>query len=161
MLLINGLINVFTDIDECLHGTSTCSSNANCVNTQGSYHCQCADGYHGDGINCYDDDECSNGPCHRKAVCSNNEGSYNCRCNFGYHGNGFSCFDRDECAQEDHRCHKKARCINNEGSYNFLCEKGYHGNGRLCKALSAERPVLLNGGSRLVVTVATLLQLLW
>ena len=69
-------------------GTSTYGLNANCTNTQGSYRCQCTDGYHGDGINCYDDDVCSNGPCHQKAVCSNTKGSYNCRCNFGYHGNG-------------------------------------------------------------------------
>ena len=114
---------VLIDIDECLYGTSTCSSNANCINAQGSYRCQCTDGYHGDGINCYDDDECSNGPCRRKAVCSNTEGSYNCRCNFGYHGHGFSCFDRDECAQEDHLCHRKQGVSTMRGYINAFVTK--------------------------------------
>ena len=42
----------FLDIDECAAGTSSCDTNAECVNTKGSYNCICKPGYHGDGIIC-------------------------------------------------------------------------------------------------------------
>ena len=41
-----------TDDDECLLGTDLCSIYATCVNTPGSYSCQCADGYRGNGRQC-------------------------------------------------------------------------------------------------------------
>jgi len=40
------------DINECARGTSECSSNAACVNTDGSYLCSCYQGYEGDGKTC-------------------------------------------------------------------------------------------------------------
>lgn len=46
-------ILLFSDIDECSSpGASTCDPNAICNNTEGSYLCQCLDGYEGDGRNC-------------------------------------------------------------------------------------------------------------
>jgi hypothetical protein len=38
-----------SDIDECSEGIFSCHQNATCINTQGSYNCQCKDGYGGDG----------------------------------------------------------------------------------------------------------------
>lgn len=43
---------VFTDIDECLQRTHSCSVYAVCRNTKGSYDCRCQTGYTGDGQNC-------------------------------------------------------------------------------------------------------------
>ena len=41
------------DIDECDDDDSNdCNSNAMCINTEGSYQCQCSDGYTGDGTQC-------------------------------------------------------------------------------------------------------------
>ncbi|XP_068670500.1 sushi, von Willebrand factor type A, EGF and pentraxin domain-containing protein 1-like isoform X2 [Montipora foliosa] len=40
------------DIDECLVENHTCSSDAKCINTNGSYNCSCKAGYVGDGRNC-------------------------------------------------------------------------------------------------------------
>ena len=40
-----------TDINEC-NGNNSCSLNANCNNTDGSYTCSCRVGFEGDGINC-------------------------------------------------------------------------------------------------------------
>jgi hypothetical protein len=37
------------DIDECDLGTAQCDVNANCVNTNGGYTCECVEGYGGDG----------------------------------------------------------------------------------------------------------------
>ena len=41
-----------SDINECQENTDTCHDNATCSNTEGSFDCQCKQGYTGDGINC-------------------------------------------------------------------------------------------------------------
>lgn len=41
-----------TDINECETGTATCSENAGCNNTDGSYSCSCLPGFTGDGADC-------------------------------------------------------------------------------------------------------------
>ena len=41
-----------TDQDECLLKVSTCHNNATCINTLGSYYCQCNDGFEGNGNTC-------------------------------------------------------------------------------------------------------------
>ena len=42
-----------SDMDECLGEVSNdCSAVADCINTVGSYNCQCKPGYGGDGTNC-------------------------------------------------------------------------------------------------------------
>ena len=40
------------DINECIEGTSNCSADAVCNNTEGSYNCTCKQGYYGDGNIC-------------------------------------------------------------------------------------------------------------
>jgi hypothetical protein len=40
-----------TDVDECSNN-SYCSSNGHCVNTVGSFYCQCDNGYTSDDQNC-------------------------------------------------------------------------------------------------------------
>ena len=42
----------FTDINECADGTSNCSADAMCDNTEGSYRCKCKPGFTGDGRTC-------------------------------------------------------------------------------------------------------------
>ena len=42
----------YVDIDECDLDSHGCSENATCTNTDGSYTCECKDGYYGDGFNC-------------------------------------------------------------------------------------------------------------
>lgn len=44
---------MFSDIDECTKGTDNCHINADCINTYGSYTCQCQAGYTGNGETCY------------------------------------------------------------------------------------------------------------
>ena len=40
------------DVNECLLGTDNCHSNAECVNTIGSFECHCLPGFTGDGVTC-------------------------------------------------------------------------------------------------------------
>ena len=40
------------DVNECERNLSQCHVNGNCTNTEGSYTCECNDGFEGDGTNC-------------------------------------------------------------------------------------------------------------
>ena len=41
-----------TDINECGTQSTMCGKNAECINTEGSFSCQCIAGFSGDGYNC-------------------------------------------------------------------------------------------------------------
>ena len=40
------------DFDECANESDLCHLNASCINTVGSYDCECLSGFMGDGFNC-------------------------------------------------------------------------------------------------------------
>ncbi|XP_078382508.1 uncharacterized protein LOC144665195 isoform X2 [Oculina patagonica] len=83
------------DYDECKYFSYDCPVNSSCVNSDGSYSCQCPVGYRLDGNNCRDIDECHLGSfsCHSQAQCVNIPGTYNCICLPGYAGDGkTSCY---------------------------------------------------------------------
>ena len=42
--------NVCTNINECREGGHNCDVNAECIDTVGSFSCQCIRGYHGSGV---------------------------------------------------------------------------------------------------------------
>ena len=46
------IYNFFSDVDECAKRTHTCSANAVCTNTKGSFKCTCKTGYLGYGNIC-------------------------------------------------------------------------------------------------------------
>lgn len=89
---------ILIDIDECqqeggLEGHH-CHQNTKCINTRGSYICECLPGYRRlDKFNCVELDECSTGEhnCHINAECINTQGSYHCVCKPGYTGDGYNC----------------------------------------------------------------------
>lgn len=92
-------------------------TSAYCVNTVGSYDCECSDGYIGDGETCNDIDECLTDTveCADDAFCKNIEGSYICQCRDGFTGNGRNCLglgssrsDKNSSANEHSRLtHRK------------------------------------------------------
>ena len=102
-----------TDINECELEIHTCSPNANCTDTDGSFNCTCREGFEGNGFICTgiqllkhclligdflmsivaDIPECERelDDCDPNATCINTFGSYNCLCNTGFTGDGFTC----------------------------------------------------------------------
>ena len=78
---INNPSSYCYDIDECDGGFHLCS-NAWCENIEGSYNCNCNEGYVSseydtNDTNCYDIDECQDHyVCHEEAICINVIGSY-------------------------------------------------------------------------------------
>ena len=52
LLLFKTAVFVLPDANECSLRTHFCDSNADCINTVGSYICQCRSGFSGDGQVC-------------------------------------------------------------------------------------------------------------
>ncbi|XP_072913708.1 uncharacterized protein [Hemitrygon akajei] len=130
--------NIHSDVDECLRDNGGCSQL--CVNTMGSYHCDCHPGYTlrpGNRSMCTDVDEClqDNGGCSQ--LCVNAVGSYHCACHPGYTlrpGNRSTCTDVNECADPAlNQCDSNAQCLNSIGSYHCECKSYYRGNGTHCE----------------------------
>ena len=105
------------DEDECDFYTNCQHS---CINTDGSFHCECNEGYKlaDDGYSCIDINECHvlNGGC--EFGCRNTNGSRKCYCYYGY-----------ELKNETH-CDNEIECIvlqniENE-DYQFTCHGDYN-----------------------------------
>ncbi|XP_042316860.1 nidogen-2 [Sceloporus undulatus] len=133
--------NECTDVNECAEGLSRCSPESVCVNTLGSYRCECPHGYElaADRATCVVVAPPSN-PCEDgthtcasadRAECVHHGGaSFSCVCLTGFAGNGHNCTDVDECAEG--RCHQAATCHNSHGSFSCRCQAGYEGDGFHC-----------------------------
>ncbi|XP_061517895.1 protein kinase C-binding protein NELL1 isoform X6 [Anopheles gambiae] len=137
-------------VDYCSKGHA-CHNNATCLNLNTKYTCTCRSGFHGDGYQCFDVDECTqqgglNGNhCHLNTRCVNTFGSYICECLPGYRRQDkFNCIEMDECKSGEHNCHEDADCINTLGSFHCQCKEGYTGNGHDCRPVCNQ--TCLNGG---------------
>ncbi|XP_040919558.1 adhesion G protein-coupled receptor E2 isoform X2 [Toxotes jaculatrix] len=137
------------DFDECASDENypgLCGEHALCFNTNGSFYCQCADGFRSStrtvnfssetSATCRDINECLEDKdiCGPNAICSNTSPYYNCTCLDGFistsgvkrlsHGGNVTCTDIDEC-QEEKVCGQNAACVNTQGSYHCLCNAGF------------------------------------
>ena len=87
----------YTDEDECQESNGHCEGT--CVNTVGSYHCQCPHGYqlNYDNHTCLDVDECWPDKFNCSHKCVNLEGSAKCSCLQGYNlqDDGKSCVGKE------------------------------------------------------------------
>ncbi|XP_029430269.1 fibrillin-1 [Rhinatrema bivittatum] len=120
------------DVNEC-DDKEKCK-NGQCINTDGSYRCECPFGYILYGVECIDTDECAVGnPC-GNGTCKNVVGSFECTCEEGFEpGPMMTCEDVNECAQNPLLC--AFRCVNTYGSYECKCPAGYvlREDQRMCK----------------------------
>ena len=80
-------LNCQLDINECAtNSTYLCHNNSTCINTFGSFLCQCLTGF--TGARCeLRLDNCYSNPCKNSALCLNDaESSFKCVCQTGYSG---------------------------------------------------------------------------
>lgn len=123
------------DTDECSINPGMCQ-NGQCINTDGSFRCECPFGFSIDysGIKCVDTDECSVGnPC-GNGTCTNVIGGFECACEEGFEpGPMMTCEDINECAQNPLLC--AFRCVNTIGGYECKCPTGYilRQDGKMCR----------------------------
>ncbi|KAK2570207.1 Adhesion G protein-coupled receptor B3 [Acropora cervicornis] len=167
------------DVDECAVLASlsdkdnstqlrNCHEKARCINTVGSYSCECGDSYAGDGFNCvavcstpsleangkwtphkprYQIGETVWLQCLRKRYKLANQtiSSVTCGKDTQWSTPRPICQDVNEC-QDRSSCHKDAECINNPGSFTCECKEGFEGDGvKNCKE-EKERVVIGTGG---------------
>ena len=105
--------------------------NGNCTNTDGSYICDCNEGFNRYNSYCKDIDECIvENFCGVDGVCYNKKGGWECECATGYISRphsayitniGNECVDIDECKEYEGLCKENEICVNTEGTY--FCEK--------------------------------------
>ncbi|XP_078069535.1 nidogen-1 [Mustelus asterias] len=128
----------------CYIGTHGCDTNAACRPEQGNrFTCECSAGFYGDGLTCYDLDECRENPsiCGNYAVCNNQPGTFRCECFAGYQfaDDGRTCVavhrPDNPCQTGTHNCDSpdRARCIYTGGSdFMCVCLTGFSGDGKSC-----------------------------
>ncbi|XP_052809176.1 fibrillin-2-like [Mya arenaria] len=113
-----------TDLDEC-DNEDLCPTNFDCVNTMGSFLCQCHTGYFRTEDRCEDINECSDVSLNKcEQACHNTGGGYECSCYNGYMLNitTGTCSDVDECQSGFHQCEQN--CQNTQGGYICTCKEG-------------------------------------
>uniref|UniRef100_A0A8C9FW60 EGF containing fibulin extracellular matrix protein 1 n=1 Tax=Pavo cristatus TaxID=9049 RepID=A0A8C9FW60_PAVCR len=127
-----GWVGYTTDIDEC---TLPPYCHHRCVNTPGSYYCQCNAGFQlaSNNHTCVDINECdANNPCAQQ--CYNILGSFICQCNPGFElsSDRINCEDTDECRTSSYIC--QYQCVNEPGKFSCVCPEGYQVvGGRTCQ----------------------------
>ncbi|XP_067114081.1 fibrillin-2-like [Osmerus mordax] len=135
--IIPGIGDTRIDLNECLENPGICH-NGHCINTDGSFRCECPMGYalNYTGIHCVDIDECTVGnPC-GNGTCTNVIGGFECNCEEGFEpGTMMTCEDVNECTQNQLLC--AFRCINTFGGYECTCPSGYalREDQRMCQDL--------------------------
>lgn len=123
------------DVNECQ--LKPCPLYSVCINTPGSFRCDCDYGYRYEkkSRRCRDIDECVEHPLLCDHQCFNRWGTYQCGCNRGYelqHDNR-TCKDIDEC-QTNGKVLCQGTCKNTIGSFRCGCQKGLTlDHGRFCK----------------------------
>ena len=162
------LITEVCDVDRCIcktpafaEGIEPCINNneclgfpchqyASCMDSYGSYFCDCYEGFSGDGTECVDLNDCSlfyplcgNYP----VVCTNSIGGFDCNCPSGYTYNLLSqsaaycvndtckpriCTDINECGIPG-TCGANQDCKNTLGGYFCNCKTGFFPAGHTCE----------------------------
>ncbi|XP_074648728.1 uncharacterized protein LOC141904116 [Tubulanus polymorphus] len=117
------------EIDPCMVEPKRCFKGVSCTVVNGTAKCgQCPDSHRGDGIKCYDIDECVETPNICEENCHNVEFGYRCECTspgkIVSALNKSLCVDFDECETGTHNCTDIEKCRNTIGAYACDCLPG-------------------------------------
>jgi len=150
--LVTDILGNETPLNKPCYSDADCGqTNTHCdspsTSTQGT--CTCDDGYEddGSGINCKEEDPCTDHTCNINgdsgATCIGGDGYYTCDCTTGFlpneNYNNQRCTDRNECTTNTTTltCHQHAQCTNTPvGSYTCTCNSGYYGNGYITSEIN-------------------------
>uniref|UniRef100_A0A8D2M6L8 Multiple EGF-like-domains 6 n=1 Tax=Zonotrichia albicollis TaxID=44394 RepID=A0A8D2M6L8_ZONAL len=116
----------FADVDECQVHNGGCQHR--CVNTLGSFYCECQPGFrlHTDGRTCLALNSCAlnNGGCEHDCV-QVTLAQHRCQCrhNHQLHQDGKRCILRNPCSDRNGGCMQ--RCLNHRGRARCECHPGY------------------------------------
>ena len=71
------------DVNECSKNLHNCDASKICVNTSGSFKCECLSGVADDGVTCLEVNECTTNQhnCHQNATCHDRKVGFDCSCN--------------------------------------------------------------------------------
>ncbi|KAK0155049.1 Neurogenic locus notch 3 [Merluccius polli] len=107
-------------------GSNPCEHTGKCLNTKGSFQCECQRGYAG--ARCQlDINECMSNPCLNEATCLDLMGDLHCICMAGFSGK--HCEQNiDDCP--GHEC-ENGLCVDGVNTYTCQCKPEY--TGQLCK----------------------------
>jgi hypothetical protein len=104
-------------------------------NVTEDYCSACPQGYRGDGLLCYDVDECSNNKNGCAFGCENTDGSSFCFCQPGYRVEGKACTEINECEDNYNYCNSSVKvCQNTKGSASCSCMPGLVGDEECIRA---------------------------
>lgn len=80
-----------SSLNDSSNTTDLCGKESVCINTPGSYRCECKPGYEGNSKEeCFDINECISGSaCGINAKCFNVPGSFKCLCPKGFTGDPY------------------------------------------------------------------------
>ncbi|KTG46068.1 hypothetical protein cypCar_00033564, partial [Cyprinus carpio] len=144
---------VYKDIEECVISPDVCG-HGTCVNTLGSFQCDCFPGYESGFMmmkNCMDIDECErNVSLCNGGICENTDGSYKCVCPPGHQlsVDGSACEDVNECELSSTLC-PNGRCVNVLGTYQCSCAPGYQTTPDRKDCTDVDECTIENGGCEL------------
>ncbi|MEJ1281881.1 hypothetical protein NN561_012832 [Cricetulus griseus] len=132
------------DVDEC-HMFADLCHHGECINSIGSFHCDCQAGYTPDATAtaCMDLDECTSRQHNCQFLCVNTIGTFTCRCPPGFTQHHQACFDNEECLAQPGLCGTHGHCQNTPGSFHCECNRGFilDSSGHSCEDVNeCDRP---------------------